>query len=105
RSVHGKGGWTPRVQVAPQLHQRTRPAPRGRPPRRAEAKARQDARNPLAIEVLAGDHDDAAIAEVVQGGKDAAVPEREDGLVARGDDLVEVAIALDAPGQRPAERR
>ena len=53
---------------------------------RARCRTRTGAmmpRDPLAVEVLAGHDDDAAVAEVERRGQDAAVPEREDRLAAR----------------------
>ena len=83
---------------------RLRPAARRRSARRAVAEALDDPRDPLAVEVLAGDDDDAAAAEVEGGRQNAAVPERHDRLPARGADRVEMLQALDAPAQRVAER-
>ena len=62
-------------------------------------------RDPLAVEILARDDDDAAAAEVICGGQDAAVPERHDRLAAARDDALEVLEPLGAPAQRRAERR
>jgi hypothetical protein len=44
------------------------------------AEVLEHARNPLAIEVRAGESDDAAVAEIPGGGEDTAVPERNDRL-------------------------
>ena len=57
-------------------------------------------RDPLAVEVLAGDDDDAAALEVEVAGEDAAVPEGVDRLPARARDRVDVLGATDLP--RPA---
>ena len=62
-------------------------------------------RDPLAVEVLAGDDDDAAAAEVEGRGQDAAVPERHDRLAAARRDRVEVLEPLRTPAQRRAEQR
>src|SRR5205823_10623366 len=69
------------------------------------AEPLDDPRDPLTVEVLAGDDDDAAAAEVVGGGQDAAVPERHDRLLARAEDLVQMLGALGAPAKRRRERR
>ena len=69
-------------EIAAHLHQRPRAAARRRSAGGRVAKAVDDPRNPLAVEVLARDHDDAAVAEVVEAGEDAAVPEGEDRLAA-----------------------
>ena len=73
----------PAVEIASQLHQRARRAARRRSARGAEPEPREERGNPLAVEVAAGDDDDAAIAEVVQPGEDPPVPERENRLTSR----------------------
>src|SRR5204863_8003974 len=78
-------------------------AARGRSARRAIAEALDDPGDPLAVEVLAGDDDDAAAAEKVGGRKDPAVPERHDGLASGGADRLEVLEAFRAPAQCGAE--
>src|SRR5262249_54029477 len=62
-----------------------------------------DARNPLAVEVLARHDDDAAVAPEQGRGQNPSVPEREDWLSARGDDRVVVREAVDAPAIGRAE--
>src|SRR5688500_13936073 len=104
-AVEGEARRTAALHLARHLQQRLHAPARRRPARRSVAEALDDARDPLAVEVLAGDDDDAAAAEVEGGGQDAAVPERHDRLAARGDDRVEVLEPLDAPAQRVAERR
>src|SRR5207248_8825674 len=86
------------------LNQRPAPAARRRSARGAVAEPLDDAGNPLAVEVLARDDDDAAVAEEDRGRQDAAVPERHDRLVAAKDDGVVVLEAVDAPLERRAER-
>ena len=54
-----------------------------RPARGAVAELRDDAGDPLAVEILARDHDDAAALEVDRAGQNAAVPERVNGLAER----------------------
>ena len=63
RAVDREASRTAGRQVAPQLHERARAAARRRSARRAEAEALEDPGDPLAVEVLAGDDDDAAICE------------------------------------------
>ena len=72
----------PSRHLAPQLHERARAAARRRPARRAIAEPPHQPRHPLAVEVLAGHRDDAAVAEVERRREDAAVPERENRLAA-----------------------
>ena len=83
RAIDGEGDAMARGQLAPKLHERSRAAARRRATGRGVAKALEDPRDPLAVEVLAGERDDAAVAKVVKAGQDAAVPAGEDGLAAR----------------------
>ena len=94
----------PFFHVAHQLQHRLQPPARGGPPRRAEAESLDDARNPLSVEILARDDDDAAAAEVERGWKDAAVPEGHHGPAAGGDDRLVMLKPLDAPPQRVTKR-
>src|SRR5438270_2126900 len=105
RSVHGERSGPAGRHVARQLQQRPACAARGRPARRPVAEALDDARNPLAVEVLARDHDNAAPPEIVRRGKDAAVPERHDRLTAAPDDAVVVIDAVALPAKRRSEQR
>src|SRR5438094_8518473 len=105
RSVHGERSGPAGRHVARQLQQRPACAARGRPARRAVAEALDDAGNPLAVEVLARDHHDAAPPEIVRRGKDAAVPERHDRLPAAPDDAVVVIDAVALPAKRRSEQR
>ena len=77
------------------LHERLDAPTRRRPARRPVAEALDDARDPLAVEVLARHHDDAAIAEEQHARQDAAVPERDDRALTR----------RDAPARRPRRPR
>src|SRR5437588_3216978 len=104
RTVERKTGRPPVLHIAHQLQHRLQTAVRGGPARRAEAKALDDARNPLPVEILARDDDDAAAAEVVGGRKDAPVPEGHHGLTAGVDDGVVVMEAFNLPPQRVTER-
>ena len=104
RTVDRERGRTARRQLAPQLHQRARAAARRRSARGAVAEAPDDAGDPLAVEILAGDDDDAAVAPEERGGQDAAVPEREDRLPAGRDDRFVVREAVDAPPIGRTER-
>src|SRR5918994_2632696 len=74
---------------------------RGIPGRRSARghvpEAVDDPGHPFAVEVVAGDDNDAAPAEVVEGGKDPAVPERHHGEPSRCEDAVEVLEAADLP--------
>ena len=63
----------------------------------------ENTRDPLAVEVLAREGDDAAVTEVVEAGQDATVPAGQDGLAAGFDDGVVVFGALDLPGERAAQ--
>ncbi len=60
RSIHGEPGRFAGRHVALQLQEGLRSATRGRSAGRSIAKPPDDARNPLAVEVLARDDDDAA---------------------------------------------
>jgi hypothetical protein len=90
-------------ELTAQLHESTRTTARRRSTRAAIAEAADDARDPLAVEVLARDDDDAAVAPEERGGQDATVPEREDRLLAGRDDRFIVGIAVDAPFVRRGE--
>src|SRR5688572_28288097 len=103
-TIDGEARWPPRFHVAPQLQHRALPAARCRPARRAVAEPLDDACDPLTVEVLAGDDDDAAAAEIESGRQNAPMPERHHRLASRGDDRLVVMQALDAPAQRVAER-
>src|SRR5436190_8655444 len=104
RAVDGEGGRTAAGEIAPQLHQGPRAAARRRAARRAVAEPADDAGNPLAVEVLAGDDDDAAVFPEERGGQDAPVPEREDRLLTRGDDGFVVREPVDLPAIGRSER-
>ena len=93
-----------RLHVAHELQQRALAAARRRSPGRAVAEALDDPRDPLAVEVLAGDDDDPAAPEEESGGEDPPVPERHHRLVAGGADGVEMVQARGAPPQGVAER-
>ena len=69
-------------KVPPQLHQGARAAARRGSPGGAVPEPADDAGDPLAVEVLTGDDDDAAVLPEEGGRQDAPVPEREDGLFA-----------------------
>ena len=99
-AVEREGRGFPRREIAAQLDQRARAAARRRPTRGAVAEAPDDARDPLAVEVLAGDDDDAAIFPEEGCRQDPAVPEGEDGRLAGGDDGLVVLEAVDAPAIR-----
>ncbi len=108
RAVHGEGGG--RLTRRPhELPQGARAAARARTSRRAVAEARDDARNPLAVEVLADDHDHAALAPEPHARQDAAVPGGQDeGRAAAGaGGQAFGADHLDAPGraERAQQRR
>ena len=105
RAIERERRRLPRRQLAPQLHQRPHAAARRRPARGAVAEPLDDARNPLAVEILAGDDDDAAVAPVEGRRQDPPVPEREDRLAARRDDRVVMGESVDAPAKvRPSAR-
>src|SRR5262249_18881650 len=80
RTVEGKAHRPSFRKVAAHLNKRTCRAARGRAARHTEPKTLDDTRDPLAVEVLARHHDDAAMAEVVDAAEDSAVPERHDRL-------------------------
>ncbi len=103
RTVNGEGDAVTCRKLAAQLHERPGAATGRRAPRRRIAEAFEDARNPLPVEVLAREGDDAAVAEVVEAGQDAAVPAGEDGLPPGIDDGVVMFGALDLPGERAAQ--
>ena len=63
----------------------------------------QDARDPLAVEILTGERCDTPMAEVVEAGQDAAVPAGEDRLAPGFDDGVVVFGALNFPSERAAQ--
>jgi hypothetical protein len=63
-----------------------------------------DLGRPFAVEVVAGDHDDVAMAEVEDRRKDPAVPERHHRVVTRREDPGEMLFAFDAPPPGAAER-
>src|SRR5688572_6276234 len=99
RPIEREPGRLPHFHVLYQLQHRLDAAARRRTARGAVAEALDDTRDPLAVEVLAGDDDDAAAAEVERGGQDAPVPERHHRLAAGRDDGVEMLQPLDAPAQ------
>ena len=103
RAVDGKGDAMARSQLPAKLHERSSTAAGCRAASRRVAKTLENARDPLPVEVLAGEGDDATVAKVVETGQDAAVPAGEDRLAARLDDGVIVLGALDVPCQRAAE--
>ncbi len=92
------------LDVAHHLQQRLPRAARRRPARGAIAEPGDDARDPLAVEVLAGDDDDAAALEVDRAGQDAAVPERVNRLAERLGRL-QMLEPVDAVAVGGAERR
>ena len=104
RPVNRERGGPAQRKVLPQLHERARSAARRGPARRPVPEALDDPGNPLAVEVLAGDDDDAAVLPEERGGQDTAVPEGEDRLLAGGDDRVIVFEPLDAPAICGSER-
>src|SRR5258706_490322 len=61
RAVDRERRGTPVRQVAPELHERPGAPARRRPARRPVAEPPDDPGNPLAVEVLAGDDDDASV--------------------------------------------
>ena len=103
RAVDSKGDPMARRQLAAKLHEGSSTATGCRAASRRVAKTLENARDPLPVEVLAREGDDAAAAKVVETGQDAAVPAGEDRLAARRDDGVIVLGALDVPCQRAAE--
>src|SRR5690606_32814578 len=82
RAVDGEGDGAAVAQFAPELHERLRATARRRSARRAVAESVDDARDPLAVEILARDDDNAPVAHEQQPGHDAPVPEGIDGLAA-----------------------
>src|SRR5262249_52997358 len=105
RTVNGESGGLPFRHVALQLMERLDRSARRRTARGAVAKPFDDSGDPLTVEVLAGDHDDPAIPEVVGSGKNAPVPERHDRLAAACGDLVEMLDAFGTPLERRSKRR
>src|SRR5262249_56133978 len=87
----------PARQVAAPLRERARAAARRRAPRGVVSEAADDPGNPLAVEVLAGDHHDAAVLPEEHARQDPSMPEREDRLLPGGDDRFVVGEAFDAP--------
>ena len=106
RTVHVNASRTARRPDRAQLHERAAPAARRRSARRPVAEPRNDPRDPLAVEVLAGDHDDAAVAEVVERREDPPVPERHDRLAAGAPDRRRSAASprLASASVRPSAR-
>ena len=102
-SVQSKAGGMPALDLTLQRQQRPHPSPRGRPRHGAIAEVLDDARDPLPVEVLTRERDDAAIAEEPGRGQDARVPEGDDGDAARLQDLVVMVGAFDLPGDRAAK--
>ncbi len=105
RPVHREGGRPARGHVARELQQRAPASARRRPPSLEVAEPPHDARDPLPVEILAGDRDHAAIAEVDGRRQDAPVPQREDRLSARRRDGFEMLGAVLAPPKGPPEER
>src|SRR5207237_5769618 len=105
RPVDRKRRGLSRRHVALQLDERFHRAARGPATRGAVAEALDDSRNPLAVEVLARDDDNAAALEVDRGGQDAAVPESHDRLAAAADDALIPIGAIHAPAERGSKRR
>jgi hypothetical protein len=105
RPVDRESGRLAGRHVARQLQQRLPRASRRRSPCRAVSEPLDDAGDPLAVEVLARDDDDAAAAEKVGGRKNTSVPERHDRLVTGVTNRVEMMQTLGAPLQRRAQDR
>jgi hypothetical protein len=103
RSVKREAGRLARSHRPDQLHHRPAGTPRRRTPGGSITKALDDPRDPFAVEVLAGDDDNAATAEIEGRGKNTAVPERHHWLVPRRDDSVVVLQSLDVEPQRVTE--
>ena len=96
RPIDREGGRVPRSQLPPHLHQRAAAAARRRSAGGPEPEPRHQPRDPLAVEVLAGHRDDAALAPVERGREDPAVPERQDRRPALLHQRVVVLRAFDA---------
>src|SRR5437773_6043064 len=97
RTVDGEPRSVAGGHVARQLPQRfSRPPGRG-PSGGTVAKSLDDPRDPLAVKVLARDHDDALATKVIRGRQNPAVPERHDRMAAVCRDPVEMLESLDAP--------
>ena len=94
----------PALDVTHHLQQRLARPARRRPARGAVAEPGDDARDPFAVEVLAGDDDDAATLEVDRAGQDAAVPERVNRMAERLGGL-QMFEPVDAVPVGRAERR
>src|SRR6185312_8555711 len=105
RAVERESRRLARFHVAHHLNQRPAAAARRGAARGAVSEPPDDAGDPLAVEVRAGDDDDAAVSEIDRRGENAAVPEPHDRLVAAEHDLVVMLQAFDAPLQRGAEDR
>ena len=97
RTVDGESDRTPGGEVTAQLDERTCAAARRRSSRHAVTESRDDARDPLAVEVLADDDDDAAVAEVVEAPRIRPCQNAMIGCRPGRDDLVEVVVAFGAP--------
>ena len=87
-------------KLPPKLHERPAPAARRRASRGPIPKPRDYSGDPFAVEVRAGDDDNATIPPVQRGGKDPAVPEREYRRPASAHEIVEVVCAFNAPLER-----
>ena len=105
RPVEREPGGAAGAHVARQLPQRLARPVRGRSARGTVAESFDDPGNPLAVEVLAGDHDDAAASEIVGRRQNASVPERHDRTAAARGNLLEVFEPFGAPAKRGPERR
>jgi NAD(P)-dependent dehydrogenase (short-subunit alcohol dehydrogenase family) len=103
RAVDGDADRLPRCDVAAQLKERLARTARRRAASGRVSETFDDAGDPLAVEVLACDDDDAALAEEVGGGQDASVPKREDRLMSGGGDAIEVLEPFSPPPQRRPE--
>ena len=99
RTVHRESDAMTSRQLAPELNERPRPAPRRRAASGRVAKAVEDARNPLPDRSSGRERDDAAVTEVVEAGDDTSMPAGEDRLAAGSNDGVVVLGAFDLPGE------
>src|SRR5687767_7593368 len=105
RTIHCKRGRTPGRHVALQLNERLYPAARRRPARSPVPESPNNPSYPLAVEVLAGDDDEAPAPPEEGPRQDPAVPQAQDRLAAGSDDGVMVFEAVYDPAQRPSEQR
>src|SRR5207247_1371418 len=103
-AVHRKACRPAGGHVARELEQGSPAAARGRASGGAVPEPLDDAADPLAVEILARDDDNAAPAEEVGGGKNSSVPERHNGLAAARGNRVEPLEPFRPPAKRGAKQ-